>query len=413
MAFNLEFGQNLGGKSAQVKSGVPGGSTQDGGSHARTEWSVVKRKRRSTGGSYADIYDNSNMKNTKCVSKNEFVKMDTDQKLNALYDMIANSSGLTQRLQAVETKLDNIEVEHDKTKYYLKTLQYKSIDQEARSRRNNLIFRGIQELYLNENCEDTLADFLEQYLDIDTTNICVEDCHRIGAPRGKTRPIICTFSRRKDVEYILSKANLLKNTNYGINRDYPQEIVAARTKIWPEYKKQRSIHSKKGQVFIGYPAKLIVNRKVVQDEFPDWKETIQRPRTINNEHMTNNITKQSEYPHIQVSSNSKQTAINIESDTVVEMQSENSDRSDSESTSSTNDAYSQEMQKMQHRLSRKNTNAPLNLSNKFAMLYEEGESSTDERTSKKPPADDSSGHGKTTGKTHTTRTAKSNVNVSC
>jgi hypothetical protein len=45
------------------------------------------------------------MKNTKCVSNNEFVKMDTDQKFNALYDMIANSSGLTQRLQAVETKL--------------------------------------------------------------------------------------------------------------------------------------------------------------------------------------------------------------------------------------------------------------------------------------------------------------------
>jgi hypothetical protein len=93
------------------------------------------------------------------------------------------------------------------------------------------------------------------------------------------------------------------------------------------------------------------------------------------------------------------------------MQSENSDHSDSESTNSINDVYSQEMQKMHHRLSRKNTNAPFNLSNKFAMLYEEGESSTDERTSKKPPADDSSGHGKTTGKTHTT--AKSNVSVSC
>ncbi|XP_060551817.1 uncharacterized protein LOC132713304 [Ruditapes philippinarum] len=233
--------------------------------------------------------------------------------------MIANNSGLTQRLQAVETKLDNIEVEHDKTKYYLKALQYKSIDQEARSRRNNLIFRGIQELYLNENCEDTLADFLEQYLDIDTSCICVEVCHRIGAPRRKTRPIICTFSQRKDVEYILSKVNLLKNTNYGINRDYPLEIVAVRTKIWPEYKKQRS---KKGQVFIGYPAKLIVNRKVVQDEFPDWKETIQRLRTTNNEHMTNSINKQSEYAYILESSNSKQTAINIDSDTVVEMQSE-------------------------------------------------------------------------------------------
>jgi hypothetical protein len=60
MAFNLEFRQNLSGKSAQVK---PGGSTLYGGSRARTDWTVVKRKRRSTGGSYANIYDNSKMKN--------------------------------------------------------------------------------------------------------------------------------------------------------------------------------------------------------------------------------------------------------------------------------------------------------------------------------------------------------------
>jgi hypothetical protein len=63
---------------AQVKSGVPGGSILYGGSRARTDWTVVKRKRRSTEGSYAVIYDNSKMKNILCESKNEFVKMGTD-----------------------------------------------------------------------------------------------------------------------------------------------------------------------------------------------------------------------------------------------------------------------------------------------------------------------------------------------
>lgn len=68
----------------------------------------------------------------------------TDEKLNVLYDMLACNSGLNQRVHEVEQHISVLQTEHDSTKLQLKLLQYKSIDQETRSRRNNLIFRGIE-----------------------------------------------------------------------------------------------------------------------------------------------------------------------------------------------------------------------------------------------------------------------------
>ena len=45
-----------------------------------------------------------------------------------------------------------------------------------------------------------------------------------------------------------------------VNRDYPKEIVSARSKIWPAYKKAREENAR-GTVHIGYPAKLIVHKR--------------------------------------------------------------------------------------------------------------------------------------------------------
>ena len=48
----------------------------------------------------------------------------------------------------------------------LKTLAYKSIDLEARSRRNNLIFWGLAE-NVRENCFAVIRDFIKNELDLD------------------------------------------------------------------------------------------------------------------------------------------------------------------------------------------------------------------------------------------------------
>lgn len=232
-----------------------------------------KRKRRSTGGTF-DVINN----NAATITKDQFKQLSTDDKLVTIFDMINSVQSLSLRVEAVEQRINDIESSTKCSFNRLKVLEYKSIDQEARARRNNLIFRDIPEMSINENCENVLSTFIEDYLDIDTSQIYVQAVHRIGAPRrDKIRPIIANFIDRKDTECILEHAYKLKGTEYGINRDYPNEIVAARSRLWPKYKELKAKY-RKSAVFIGYPAKLIVNKRVVRDEFPDWNEIIRQSR---------------------------------------------------------------------------------------------------------------------------------------
>ena len=62
-----------------------------------------------------------------------------------------------------------------------------------------------------------------------------------------------------------------------MNRDYPIEIVQARSRLWQLYKSERAKNPPRS-VFIGYPAKLIVKGSVVHDEFPDWDLVMKQPR---------------------------------------------------------------------------------------------------------------------------------------
>lgn len=161
----------------------------------------------------------------------------------------------------------------------IKTLEYRSIDAEARSRRNNLIFRGIPEILLSEDCVSLIHGFLKDNLDIESTQISIQRAHRLGIrTREKSRPIIVCFRDSQNVELILSNAYKLKGKpEMGINRDYPNEIAEARARIWPKYKVEKARNPAK-TVHLGFPAKLIVKKKVVCDEFPDWQLVLKQSR---------------------------------------------------------------------------------------------------------------------------------------
>ncbi|KAH3708430.1 hypothetical protein DPMN_067880 [Dreissena polymorpha] len=111
-------------------------------------------------------------------------------------------------------------------------------------------------------------------LNIDTSSIYMQRAYRLGAPsrdksRDQARPLIVCFRDYEDVENILSSAHKLKGKpELGINRDYPNEIVEARSRIWPKFKEMKAANPPR-TVHVGYPAKLIVQKKVVLDEFLD------------------------------------------------------------------------------------------------------------------------------------------------
>ena len=147
-------------------------------------------------------------------------------------------------------------------------LEYKSVDLEARSRRKNLLFIGFTE-EKDENCVMQISNFLKQSLEF-RSDICIDRAQRLGRfKRDKHRQIIVAFRDCSDVELILSNAHKLKGTKYSINRDYPQEIVNARKTLWKEYKSLKSENPDK-RVKIVYPAKILMNGRVVRDAFPQW-----------------------------------------------------------------------------------------------------------------------------------------------
>ena len=171
----------------------------------------------------------------------------------------------------------------------IKLLEYKSIDIEARNRRHNLIFRGIKENpFIKEDCTLVVHKFVGEHLKVEFEPY-IQRAHRLGnLQRGRRnrqagqqqfpRPIIACFRDYQDVEAILANAYKLVNTSFGINRDYPKEILDARAELLPLYKSERQKYPR-GSVYVGFPAKLVVNRRVLVDKFPDWHAVLRKSRT--------------------------------------------------------------------------------------------------------------------------------------
>ena len=115
------------------------------------------------------------------------------RELTRLHDTVAN----------VTDKLCQVVSTTNAQTIFLKTLAYKSIDMEARARRNNRICRGFIENY-GKNCTQVLQDFLKNQLYIDSQFVYIARAHRLGQrnPRRQHnhRPIIANFRDFCDVE---------------------------------------------------------------------------------------------------------------------------------------------------------------------------------------------------------------------
>ena len=173
-------------------------------------------------------------------------------------------------MSSCETRLDEFD---DK----INVLGYRSLDLEARSRRKNLIFRGLFE-FRDENCVDRIYEFLYDMFGIAAERVVIERAHRLGPWKRavRKRPIIVAFRDYSSTELILNEAFQLRGTRFSIDKDYPAEIAKARRLLWNRYK-QLKITSRE-TVKMVYPAKIIVGRKVVEDAFPGWNSILKSER---------------------------------------------------------------------------------------------------------------------------------------
>lgn len=272
-------------------------NSQDGQGSQGSQWSVVsnantkKRKIR--------ISDDNATTRTS-LSSDDYRNLSVNDKLLVMYNKINVQNEFLSKIESkvdqclsLHNKVDSIDLKMNEHEARLTLLEYKTIDLEARSRRKNLIFSGfVEERY--EDCALTIKTFLSEKLQI-TQSVAIDRAHRLGRfRRGGNRGIIVAFQDFGDTQLILSKANKLKNTSYSINKDFPQEITNARKNLWAEYKtlKQQNLDKK---VSLVYPAKIIVNGRVVRDAFPLW-DTIMAGSRVN--HSTNEIVDKSNKTYI-------------------------------------------------------------------------------------------------------------------
>ena len=100
------------------------------------------------------------------------------------------------------SKLDSVVLSYEER---IKMLEYKSIDLEARSRRNILLFRGLMEAR-NEDCRALVCQFICDQFDIIVDELKVSRAHRIGRyNRNRPRPIIAVFQQYTLTESIIKK----------------------------------------------------------------------------------------------------------------------------------------------------------------------------------------------------------------
>ena len=243
------------------------------------------------------------------ISAEMFQMLPTDGKLVVIFDMMNNIQvtqattsdsvkSLNNMVANACRKSDTVEEKVDFHTNQLKVLSYRSIDLEARSRRNNLVFWGISERS-PRNCVSLIQSFLTKEMRLDDTGMVIDRAHRLGAVnrmhiRNGTdpkRPLIVRFRDYRDTEHILENAYKLRRTNFRVERDYPKEIADARKSL---YQSQEAVMArrKSQKVQILYPAKLCIEGTIVRDMFPDWADCMKQNRIT----WATNIPNTSGYP---------------------------------------------------------------------------------------------------------------------
>ena len=154
-----------------------------------------------------------------------------------------------ERTKAVEKKVDDLAKTHELIsllEHELKASENENqalkehiLRQELYSRRDNLVFEGIQELS-DQQTEFALRKFFRSVLGLspeESQGLTLSRCHRLGMLKNHTQPraIIARFVLDKDKMKVWQRRSMLKGTSYIMREDFPIEITNRRKLMYPLY----------------------------------------------------------------------------------------------------------------------------------------------------------------------------------
>ena len=202
-----------------------------------------------------------------------FSKMEMfEERFVAVEKKIEDQSGDTEVLRQGLVKMEERVLE----------MEDKLIEQEAYSRRQNLVFHGLKETP-GEDCFKIIDDVIKKECRI-KENVVIERAHRLGKPRGKPRsgnqttpprPLIVRFLDYNDRERVRAARRRLPK-DVKVSQDFPWQIRQARGSLNSALEEARKTSK---DAWISYPARLIVDGKEVDAIKPSSMKRMPRRHT--------------------------------------------------------------------------------------------------------------------------------------
>ncbi|KAK7095597.1 hypothetical protein V1264_004987 [Littorina saxatilis] len=234
---------------------------------ATSEEKVTRQTRQSTS---ADRHGNATQGNNTFPTPKEPTLADVMMKLNGMdmsmngkLDKVKNDvqdikehfSQLQEEVNELKEGVNSLREENDQLKGYneklwknIEMLETKVDDLECRSKRNNLLFYGMdrEENETNERCEQRLQDLFTDKLEL-AENVEFDRVHRISSKPNSPLIARCVFY--KDKVKVLKAKRKLKGSNIFIGEDFSKTVRDIRKNLTQFMKEKRNGGHKVSVVF--------------------------------------------------------------------------------------------------------------------------------------------------------------------
>ena len=160
-----------------------------------------------------------------------------DTKLDEKIDNLKAELATKVQIDALEEKVDRLQREKDLLRVELDKTNKKLEKLDNSTRRSNLVFVGLSHMAAPENLSSVVGSFITDVLGI-TPAPAIEEIIALG--KGPACPLLAKFSRISDVNAILKNTSRLRGTNFGVNRDYSDDVRLARRCLFQFRKEIRS-----------------------------------------------------------------------------------------------------------------------------------------------------------------------------
>ncbi|XP_039284150.1 uncharacterized protein LOC120351331 [Nilaparvata lugens] len=213
--------------------------------------------------------ENSPVTKKGCDIKNDELLRSIETTIEKLLDRKLKELATKEDVSGITKTLNTLTLENDLLKKDVQRLKAENIRvlnrldrYEDRSRRNNLIFRGMK-FNSNEDCREKVKDFCENVLKCDK-QVHVNRAHILGKKRDNA-PIIAHIPQDHDINSIMDKTKNLKGTGFVVHKDYSRATRVQRNRLYllkKEIMKSDSVRS----------STLKGDQLVIDGQYFTWRE---------------------------------------------------------------------------------------------------------------------------------------------